>query len=102
MEICYVMHVILVVTIVALPALPMRILKRVFWVPVIFPAIWVITGGCPMTDMHSSEDGASSFIQGVLMKVKPDITENDTSNIVSLVMVSSLVASAYRMKGRCK
>ena len=47
MSICKILHVAIVIFVCALPFVPIGILRSIYWLPVVFPVVWLLCDGCP-------------------------------------------------------
>ena len=94
MNILYIAHFIIPISILMLPLLPIEILKYVYFYPIIFPIIWLIFKGCPWTKVHSKKD-RDLFIYPILKKIYKKITIDQTRQIVTICLMGSMLVSSY-------
>ena len=97
MNFLHIIHYALLVCIICMPLYPVKILKHIYYFPVIIPLLWVICGECPLTAAHGQNEARDSFTQSIYKKVYPDISEHDTDSINALILVSVVCLSARKL-----
>lgn len=102
MSILEIIHIILILFVVTLPLQPVRILKYCYFIPIIMPLLWVVFGSCPISTAHGNHPDKVSFTRKFYMKIKKDITQAETSNINTLILVLIMVLIARKLKNKCK
>ena len=101
MEVCVAIHLAIILCVICIPLMPLKILRQVYFIPAIFPVIWIIFGDCPLNRFHENMDD-NSFTKKMLSHVSIDVTTTRASEITNLVVVGTLVASAYKLNLNCK
>ena len=102
MSILEIIHIILILFVVTLPLQPVRILKYCYFIPIIMPLLWVVFGSCPISTAHGNHPDKVSFTRKFYMKIKKDITQAETSNINTFILVLLMVLIARKLKNKCK
>tara|TARA_B100000242_G_C42985430_1_gene457389 strand:- start:215 stop:535 length:321 start_codon:yes stop_codon:yes gene_type:complete len=102
MKILEIIHIILILFVVTLPLQSVKVLKYCYFLPIIMPLLWVIFGSCPMSTAHGDHPDKISFTRKYYMKIKKDITQSQTSDINTLILVLIMVLIARKFKNKCK
>ena len=97
MSLVYKLHTLVPLFIITMPLLPIKVLKRIFFIPIILPIIWLIFGKCPINDLHKEQNDEGGFIITLLKNIIPDITAKSTDNLVIITMMLSIIISSYRI-----
>lgn len=101
MEIFYILHVILILFVISIPLLPLRMVKKFYLLPLIFPVIWAVFGRCPMNDLHKQES-TSGFVHEHLRYIFPNISTDEANNICYGFVIGTFLLSLYRIYGTKK
>lgn len=106
MDILWYIHWLAPISIVLLPMLPNKILKYIFWYPIIYYFIWIFFDGCPLNKYHKTKingEKSDEFLLPMFRKyVYQDISVTNFNRIVSIVMSFSIVISSYKLLRNCK
>jgi hypothetical protein len=102
MSILEIIHIILILFVVTLPLQPVKILKYCYFIPIIMPLLWVVFGSCPISTAHGNHPDKVSFTRKFYMKIKKNITQAETSNINTLLLVLIMVLIARKLKNKCR
>lgn len=97
MSLAYKLHMLIPLFIITLPLLPVYILKKVFFLPIILPLIWLIFGDCPINRLHKNKNKNGSFINSLLSMVFPNINKKITNNIIIIVLLLSVIMSSLKI-----
>ena len=92
MSLYKILHVAIVAFVCALPFMPLGILRSVYWLPVVFPAIWLLCDGCPL----SKWDGDDEFLHSLLVPVCPSISVGQSADVTLLVLIGVAVLITRR------
>ena len=100
MKYFYFIHFLIPISVILLPILPVKYLKYIFWYPIIYPLIWYIFDGCPITQ-HTPVDEVNTdpenFLLPIFRKYIKDITLDQCNYLVSFVICLSIVISASKV-----
>ena len=98
-------HWIFPIIIVLLPLLPNKILKKIFWLPLLLTVIWIIFDGCPLnyfTPLDETNIDKNEFFLPIFKKyIYKDITKHQCDNIANLIIGLSITISAYKLLSSC-
>jgi hypothetical protein len=96
MNIFYIIHILLVIFVISIPFMPLHIVKKIFWLPLIFPMIWKIFGRCPLNDLHegNSTDGC---IHSILQNMFPKLSRENSNDISHIFVFGTFIISLYRI-----
>ena len=99
MNILLILHYIIILFVVAIPFMPYKVLKYLYFIPLIIPTLWVLTGDCPISKSHRTTKDEDSFTRNIYKKFNKNITEQDTShlNTFLLVLIMFLIATRFRL-----
>ena len=101
MDIFYVLHVILILFVISIPLLPLRMVKKFYLLPLIFPVIWKIFGRCPMNDLHQPHS-TSGFVHEHLRYIFPNMSDAEANNVCYGFVIGTFLLSLYRIYGTKK
>jgi hypothetical protein len=102
MSILEVIHIIIILFVATLPLQSVKVLKYCYFIPIIMPLLWVIFGSCPISTAHGNHPDKISFTRKHYMKIKKDITQKETSDINTLILVLIMVLIARKFKNKCR
>ena len=100
MNIHYILHLLVPIYITILPFLPVRILRYLFFTPVLLPIIWLIFDGCPISkaDADIVKNYKGSFVYSINKRIFPNITLKGSNNLMKLIIMSSMAISAFKVQ----
>ena len=101
MKLLEVLHILILLFFLSIPFLPFNILKKIYFLPIILPLIWVFFGACPISVAHGNDPEKISFTRKFYRKIKKNITQRQTSDINTLILVTIMVLIVIRFKERC-
>ena len=104
MNILYYLHFFIPLSIILMPLLPIKLLKKVFFYPAIYYIIWIIFNGCPWTKISQKDfDDKENFLFPLFKKyIYSDINKRQSDNICNLIISLSIIVSAYKLLHNCK
>ena len=97
MSLAYYLHMIIPIYIILMPFLPVKILKKIFYLPIILPLMWIIFGECPLNKLHKKQVENKDFIQSILSNLYPKISKRLSNNITTFILLLSVVLSALKI-----
>ena len=97
MSLAYNLHAMIPLMIVIMPLLPVYILKKIFFLPLILPLIWIIFGDCPINKLHKNKTKNDGFIKSLLINIWPKINTKMINNIITFVLSLSITLSAIKI-----
>ena len=95
-SILFFIHLVLLLFVIFLPALPLNILQYAIFVPVILAIMWVILGGCPLTRIDKNITD-NSFTHMVLKKIFPTISKDTSDNTLYAIIIAGMLISGLRL-----
>ena len=101
MKLLEVLHILILLFFLSIPFLPFNILKKIYFLPIILPLIWVFFGACPISVAHGNDPEKMSFTRRIYNNINKNITQRQTSDINTLILVSIMVLIVIRFKERC-
>ena len=107
MNIIWLVHFLIPISVILLPFLPVKILKYIFWYPSIYFLIWGLNDGkCPITDItpvdkHNTDK--SNFLLPIAKKIfNKNISEKCFNYILGFIKCFIIIISAYKVIYYCK
>jgi hypothetical protein len=101
MNIIWLLHWIFPLSVILMPLLPVRILCKVLWYPIIYQIIWVLFDGCPLnkyTPIDNVNPDKDNFLVPILRQyVNKDLSQFQCECIMNLVITLSITLSAYKI-----
>ena len=99
MNILYILHFLIPLSIILMPLIPNKYLYYIFPYPIIYYIIWIIFHGCPITKISQKNmKNKNDFILPLFKKyINKNITHAQSNNIISLIMTLSIIISAYKL-----
>jgi hypothetical protein len=103
MDILFYIHLLIPISIILMPLLPNKYLKKVFFAPALLQVLWIICDGCILTKAAKNIPKNKGFIQLLLNKyIDKDITNMDAIRIMNLTISISIIISAIKLLYNCK
>ena len=94
------LHYIIPLGVILIPFLPIKYLKKIFFLPIIIIIAWIIFDGCPLTQLTSKNQ---PFLKPLYKKLfKKNISNSQSDYITYLIMYTTLTISALRIIWSCK
>jgi len=101
MNIIWLLHWIFPLSVILMPLLPVRILCKVLWYPMIYQIIWAIFDGCPInkyTPIDNINRDKDNFLVPILRKyINKDLSQFQSECIMNIVITLSITLSAYKI-----
>jgi hypothetical protein len=104
MNILYYIHFFIPLSIILMPLIPNKYLIYIFPYPLLYYFIWLIFDGCPLTKVSQKNmKDKKNFILPILKKyINKNITLKQSNYIVHIVILISVIISAYKLLYYCK
>lgn len=96
MDLVFFIHLLVVLFVVFMPFMPLKVVRYGIYVPTIIVASWVVFGGCIITQ-NQKDMVEDSFVLTLLRRFKPDITLNQSNNLLHLITVGGTLIAAKRL-----
>ena len=93
-------HALVIILVVSIACVPVSCVKYVLPVPSGLYVLWLVCGGCPLSEKNRAEESAGErevFIHTQLSKLIPGITHTHVDNIIGLTLTSVLMILCYRV-----
>lgn len=94
------LHFLIPLFVVTLPLLPKRILKHIFFIPILLPIIWLFCDGCPISNIDTKlikSKSKNNYIHYHLSKIYADITPSQTNYIINIILMLSIILSTFKL-----
>ena len=97
MDPVFVIHLLILFTIVSIPVWPIQYLKYGVYIPLILSAIWLFFDGCPITKLqHDIEK--ETFVQYLVKKyIYPSVTLKQCEHLVCFSFLLITVIGFHRL-----
>jgi len=92
----YYSHLIIPLSILSIPSLPIKYHKWVLLCPSILYSIWLLFDGCPWTQATSTNK-EDDFILDMLRIVYPKLSKKKCDNVIGIVLTGVILISYYRL-----
>ncbi len=106
MNIIWILHWIFPLSVLLLPFLPNKILKYIFWYPIIYILIWVCFDGCPLNFITPKDDyntDSKNFIKPTIEKlINHKLSQTQTDCLLCLICNVIVVICVYKLIYKCK
>tara|TARA_Y100001970_G_C14256189_1_gene875569 strand:- start:5729 stop:6052 length:324 start_codon:yes stop_codon:yes gene_type:complete len=107
MNIIWMLHFLLPISVILMPLLPVKILKYVLWYPSIYFLIWGLNDGkCPITEItpidKTNTDRHNFLLPIVRRLLNTNIKEKSFNWMLGFVKCLAIVISAYKVIYYCK
>ena len=104
MNILYYIHFFVPLSIILMPLIPNKYLIYIFPYPLIYYFFWLLFDGCPYTKISQKNmKDKKHFILPILKKyINKNITLKQSNYIVNIVILISVIISAYKLLYYCK
>jgi hypothetical protein len=96
-DLLYSLHILIFICICSIPFWSVTYLKVGVYVPLIIAIIWVTFNGCPLTKVQKNLDG-DSFTKSLYKRIIPKITNDQTNNINTFVLILITVIGLNRLR----
>ena len=101
MNILVLFHYLILLTYCYLPFMPMKVLRYLYFTPIILPTLWVITGDCPLSKAHRNKNDKNSFTKKIYMKFNKNITQQQSNHVNTFILVLIMLIIATRFRNKC-
>ena len=98
MNICYWIHITIMVLFFTIPFWPYNFLKYGAYIPLILSIIWSLNGKCPLNHFHKVENKENNFNLDVLRIIIPNASEKLA---VHMTMFSLILVTILSFKKLC-
>ena len=98
-QIANTLHYFIEFFIITIPIHPIYLLKYTVYTPLLLKIIWLLFGGCPLTNISKSYENEPTFLHKQFLKLNSNITHEHVEKIISLYIVSSIYIGFNRMLG---
>lgn len=96
-------HMCIPLTVISLVFLPNKLLKYVWFTPILFYPIWWIFGGCPLTHASKKHKKHGNWALFQMRKfVKKDATESESWYFVGIWICLSIIISGFKLMNQDK
>ena len=96
MDILYIIHFLLSLTLLKIPFWPLDYLKYGVYIPLIISTIWVIFNGCPLTKMQTNLN-SDNFTKEIFKYFIPSISTKYTERINTFLLLLVTVIGFNRL-----
>lgn len=94
-------HYLILLLLLSLPFMPIQILKYIYFIPLLLPTLWLITGKCPLSEAHKVRGDNASFTRSIYKNIFKNITEDQTSSLNTFLLVLIMVLVSTRFRNNC-
>jgi hypothetical protein len=94
----YYLHILIPIGFILMPLLPIKQLKYAIFLPSILYFVWIVCGGCPLTQATQEDD--EPYIQGLLAKMHPEMGKK-TDLLIGFTLTLVLAIIAFKSLTRC-
>ena len=100
----YYLHFTIPLSLICMPLLPNKYLRKIFFAPALLYFVWIIFDGCPWTEYSQKNmKDTKNFIAPLLKKyINKDITPLYTQYIIGAILSTIIIISAYKLIWSCK
>ena len=106
MNVLWCLHLLVPFSIIIMPFLPVTVLSKILWYPLIYDIVGILFDGCPLTKWTARNEGNKTedprFIHPILNSLSKklfckEISPLQSDHIQNLLVGICIVVSAYRV-----
>jgi len=106
MNIIWLLHWLIPLSIFLLPLLPNKILINVFWYPIIYIMIWIYFDGCPLNWLTTKDEynkDVNNFSKPIIESIiNRKITQHQNDCFLCFICAFIIVISSFKLLRSCK
>ena len=97
MNFFYLLHLIIIVFMISIMFMPINVIEYIYLLPLIFPILWEICGGCPLNNLHKNDNEHNSILYDIYKNIFKDITYEQSESLTYTVLILIVSVCSYRI-----